>query len=334
MGDFYLHKKKISSVFQLLNTLGAYENDMSRSVAWALGQCPEFLKEFVKATAHTSVDPAATEIRLQVAKHLAGITDVEILAPGKAHIIVEAKRGLALPGKPQLQTYAHRMSAESAPVKCLVALTDCPRSYASAHFTTAQLRGIPVVHISWAEVADLAQKARVRSRLKERYLLDELINYLKGFVTMQEVDSNWVLVLALRDGTPKGWRLSWIEVVTKKRRYFHPVGVRGWPPTPPNYIAFRYFGELQSIHHIDGYKVVSDVHEVIPEIPAGEVTGEPYFVYRLGPPFRPGHKVLSKIPFAGRRWCMLDTLLTSGSIPEAHKLSAKRQAGAKEFAPK
>ena len=37
-------------------------------------------------------------------------------------------------------------------------------------------------------------------------------------MTMQNVDSNWVYVVSLGSGTPKDWKLSWIDVVEKKRR--------------------------------------------------------------------------------------------------------------------
>jgi hypothetical protein len=322
VGDFYLQRKKISNVFQLLSTLGTYENDMSRSVAWALGQCPEFLKEFVKSVAGMEIEPESTSIRLQVAKRSAGVTDVEIESLGNVHIIVEAKRSMTLPTENQLSMYAKRLAADGKGTRCLVALTDCPEPFVKAHFAIKRLSGIPVVHVSWAEVSKMASQAHSRSRLKEKYLIDELLTYLKGLVTMQQIDSNWVFVVALSNQTPKGWKLSWIEVVTKKHRYFHPVG-NNWPATPPNYIAFRYGGELQSIHHIDGYDVVTDLHEAISEIPEGEITGS-HFLYHLGPAFRPDHRVPSQIPRSGRRWCMLDTLFTSESIAAANKLSGKR----------
>lgn len=120
----------------------------------------------------------------------------------------------------------------------------------------------------------------------------------------------------------RGWGVSWIEVVTKKHRYFHPVG-NNWPATPPNYIAFRYYGELQSIHHIEGYEVVIDIHDAIREIPEGEITGS-HFIYHLGPAFRPDHKVPSEVPRSGRRWCMLDTLFTCKTIAAANRQSRER----------
>jgi hypothetical protein len=326
LSDFYLQANKISNVFQLLGTLGTYENDMSRSVAWALRQCPEFLRAFVKATAGVELDPRMTSIQLQLAKDAAGITDIEIESPGIVHIIVEAKRGITLPTERQLSMYAGRLAIDSKGTRFLVGLTDCPPAYVKAYFTTKKLNGIPVVHLSWAEVLKLARQAYSRSALKEKYLIDELVSYLEGLVTMQQVDSNLVYVVSLSANQPDGWGVSWIEVVTKKGKYFHPVG-NNWPATPPNYIAFRYGGELQSIHHIDDYDVVTDIHDAIPEIPNGEITGS-LFVYRLGPAFRPDHRVPSRVNYSGRRWCMLDTLFTCDSIDAASRLSTKRRKAA------
>ena len=152
---------------------------------------------------------------------------------------------------------------------------------------------------------------------------------------MQQIDSNWVYVLALAEGTPSGWGISWIDIVNKKRRYFHPVGRRGWPADPPNYIAFRYRGELQSIHRIDGHVVVTDLHDVFKEIPSRNLD-EPHYVYKLGKPFKPAHRVPtgSNIKWASRRWCMLDTLFTSASLSEAYSVSKEREASAPEFAPR
>jgi len=52
---------------------------------------------------------------------------------------------------------------------------------------------------------------------------------------MQESDSNWVYVVSLGKGVPKGWKISWIDIVESERRYFHPAQGGGWPKTPPNY---------------------------------------------------------------------------------------------------
>jgi hypothetical protein len=133
-----------------------------------------------------------------------------------------------------------------------------------------------------------------------------------------------VFVVAIRSGTNPDWKISSIDIVEKRRRYFHPAGTGGWPKEPPNYIGFRYRGKLQSIHHIEGYNVVTDLHKVCHEIPSG--VWDPMFVYRLGPAIRPPKEVKTGRIFRnGRVWCMLDTLFTCKTISEARDLSQRRE---------
>jgi len=96
-----------------------------------------------------------------------------------------------------------------------------------------------------------------------------------------------------------------------------------WPKEPPNYIAFRYAGKLQSIHHVEDSEVFTNPHDEFTEIPSKE--WEPHFLYTLGAAFRPGHNVpMGKIFPNGRVWCMLDTLFTSKTISQARDLSKQR----------
>jgi hypothetical protein len=142
---------------------------------------------------------------------------------------------------------------------------------------------------------------------------------------MQSNDSNWVYVVSLGSGTPPGWSVSWIDIIQRHSAYFHVIG-NTWPKEPPNYIAFRYGGRLQSIHHIEAAEVFTDPHSHFPGIPDRQ--WEPHFLYRLGPAFSPEHTVpMGKIYPNGRVWCMLDTLFTSATIAEARDLSKKREHG-------
>ena len=142
---------------------------------------------------------------------------------------------------------------------------------------------------------------------------------------MQPQESNWVYVLALAQGSPNGWNISWIDIVKEKLKYFHPLGGRGWPKVPPNYIAFRYNGRLQSIHHIESYTVFTNPHQEIPEITSEE--WGPHFLYFLGPAMKPSKEIKTgKIYPNGRVWCMLDTLLVCDTVAEARDLSKHRMA--------
>ncbi|MCZ6623087.1 MAG: hypothetical protein O7B35_02435 [Deltaproteobacteria bacterium] len=323
MAEMYLHNHKVNSIFQLL---GEHENDISYSVAWALAQCPSFLHEFLQKIGSPPANTNTVQIRLQHHETNGGITDIEIESSGRFYVIVEAKRGWNLPDRRQLEKYVARRSFKKskAPFKRLVTLTECSREYANLHLPARKIEGVPIESISWKDVAVLASKSRWKASHAQKRLIEELLTYLEGLMTMQKMDSNRVYVVALASGTPKGWGISWIDIVKKRKRYFHPIGIKGWPKEPPNYIAVRYKGKLQSIHHVEGYEVVEDLQKKIPEIKGA--TRTPRFLYRLGPAFRPNKEIRTgRIYRNGRVWCMLDTLFTCDTISDARDVSNKRE---------
>ena len=77
--------------------------------------------------------------------------------------------------------------------------------------------------------------------------------------------SNLVYVVSLSydEFGPPG--ISFIDVVEKHSKYFHPIGGTGggWPFEPPNYLGFRYDGELKSIHHVASYSVIENFRSVV-----------------------------------------------------------------------
>ena len=130
-------------------------------------------------------------------------------------------------------------------------------------------------------------------------------------MTMQTKDSNWVYVVVLGSGKLDNCELTWIEIVKNYNKYFHPIGGNGRSKGPPNYIAFRYGGKLQAIHHIDDYVVTKNLHNEVAEMPNVMEDGN-FFVYKLGSAIVPPKEIKNgKIYPNGRVWAMLDTLLTS-----------------------
>jgi len=321
MTELLLHGRKVPSVFHLI---GEHENDLTYSLAWALSQSPQFLRTLIRNTLDIQPTLENVTIRLQHSEKSAGITDIEIESPGEFFLLIEAKCGWNLPGKQQLEKYAFRKAFirnGRVPRKILV-LSECSHEYAGLHLAATNINGVEIAPISWKGVAGAATKARQGSTHAEKRILTELLTYFRGLMTMQNVDSNWVYVVSLGSDTPKGWKVSWIDVVEKRQRYFHPVG-GGWPKEPPNYIAVRYRGKLQSIHHVEGYSVFDDPHDEFPEIPSTK--WGPHFLYRLSPAFAPAHEVKTGTIYpSGRVWCMLDTLFLAKTISEARDMSNKR----------
>ena len=323
MATLISYGRAIRSVFQLL---GDKENDITSSICWALVKCPVFMKGIVNRVCGVDAEPESVRILNQEYDKETGITDIEVTDDQQFHIIFEAKRGWLLPGADQLTRYATRKDFAQRPFehKHIVSLSECSQTYAYLYLPFHEVNGIPVSHLSLAEVFQIAKNARPASNHEQKHLLDEFTEYLGGVMTMQNKTSNWVYVVALSHGHYEGCELSWIEIVKKYDKYFCPVGGNGWPKEPPNYIAFRYDGRLQAIHHIEGYTVTRNMHEQIPEMP-DEEWSENHFVYSLGPAIVPNKTVKTgNIYRSGRVWAMLDTLLTCDTISEARDVSYAR----------
>lgn len=321
MAELLLHGKPVPTVFHLL---GKRENDLTYSLGWALAKSPRFLSSLISATLQIRPNLEKVNLRLQHSEGDQGITDIEIESPGEFFLILEAKCGWNLPSKTQLEKYGSRTGFSNhrrVPSKIL-ALSECSRDYARTRLLSRTINGISVEPISWKQIADIAADARNGSRHAEKRILAELVTYFRSLMAMQNGDSNWVYVVSLGNDKPDGWKLSWIDIVEKRRRYFHPVG-GGWPKEPPNYIAFRYRGKLQSIHHVESYSVFDDPHEVFREIP--KQTWKQHFIYQLSPPFAPKHEVRTGNLYRnGRVRCMLDTLFLAKTIAEARDMSKER----------
>lgn len=322
MTKLFLHSREMKSVFQLL---GEHENDISYSVAWGLAKCPSFLKIFLQSVLHWQGDIDEVEIRLQEYEKGKGFTDIEIELVQKFHLIIEAKRGWNLPDNVQLQKYANRTSftQNPCPDKRLIVLSECSKDYAE-HRVPNQVNGFSVEILSWKDVYRFSKLAYASGTHAEKRLLQELNVYLGSLMTVQKQDSNMVYVVSIGSGSPKGWTISWKDIITKKMKYFHPLGGNGWVKEPPNYIAFRYDGKLQSIHHIENYEVATNMSKLFSE--AKDEEWEPHFVYHLGKPFAPNEAVeTGNIYPNGRVWCMLDTLFTCSTISGARDLTKSRQ---------
>jgi hypothetical protein len=324
MNKLKLRGEEIESVFELL---GSKENDVSFSVGWALANSSSFLATFLNlvVSPNTKLDVHAAQVRLQVNESKKGITDIEIEIPAHVFLIIEAKRGWNLPPVEQLKTYAQRKSFRnsSAPLKKLIALTECSQQYATANLGFDQIKGIPVVSLSWKQIFECSHAAYKKGTHTEKRLLWELSIYLQRIMTMQKIESNLVYVVSLGSRNPPEWQIGWIDIITKKGHYFHPVGERGFPADPPNYLAFRYHGQLQSIHHVERYEVFTDPHTHFREIPS--VDWNPHYLYHLGPAFAPEKVVKTGNVYpSGRVWCSLDTLFTESTIFAAKELTKKR----------
>lgn len=329
MPTISVYGKELESIFELL---GTKEDNISYSVGWALSNSPTFLKEFLKLCVSEEIlseysdEVENTIIRLQQYEKKKGFTDFEIELPGRFFILIEAKRGWNLPSANQIDKYLKRSSfvSNEAPIKKLIVLSECEENYALNYQELPETQEV-IGYLPWKAVYSSVTKAISRSTgHAEKRLLNDLETYLRKVITMQNVESNRVYVVVLSDQQIDGWTITFRQVVEDHQQYFHPVG-NSYPKEPVNYIAFRYNGRLQSIHHVDSYKVVTNQSQEFPDVCQDNREHEPHYLYQLGEAIVPRHEVKNgKIYPTARLWCMLDTLLTCSTISEARDVSQSR----------
>jgi hypothetical protein len=311
-------KGNISNVFQLV---GFDENSASFALGWVFEKSPAFRQIVVDAIFKRAVKIDDPLITLQKHADDGGYTDLELRFGGNYHIIMEAKHSWQPPTKTQLQRYLPRMVGSNRRNMRLVSISAADINYAKAKLPK-ELGGVKIVHMSWGMLKKLSvQVSKAKLPVVERAWLRHLVEHLKEYIWMERVSDNTVFVVSLgKQILSKGY--TSVDMVEKDRRYSHPVGGR-FPKDPPNYIGFRYNGKLQSIHHVDNHKIVTNLAKENRRWPA---TNSDRFVYFLGPPIRPSKDVRSGNIRDLRLRCAIDTLLSGefGTIMEAYKATKLR----------
>lgn len=310
MTELSVFGRQPTTVFQLRGK--STENDATYAIGWAAANSATFLENLLRLfEIQVFVNPNQVVIALQESQAIEGFTDIEIRQGSDFHVIVEAKRGWEYPSLEQLKKYLPRFEGQRSREKMLVSMSAALR--VDRDTLPNRLRDIRLIHLSWKAIADAAFDAFQRTRsFEEKLWLRHLLVHLQSYVTMQNVSDNSVYVLSLsleevREGKP----YTFIDVVQKDQRYFHPIA-KGWPKVPPNYLGFRFGGQLQSVHHVDSVLVTSRLSK---ENPNWKDYDGDYFVYTLGPPMKPPREMRTGAIYrSGRVWCAIDTLLSGAFI--------------------
>lgn len=315
MTELILGQRPVLSVFELL---GSNEDDMTYALGYSLNKSESFLKLFLESF---GIQKQQGIYKIHLQKHHRndkGFSDIEIWHDEKRLLIIEAKKGWRIPSIEQLTKYTSRFQKNDFPVKIGV-ISDCSEIYALQYHPNLYK------HTSWKQVLQLSYHAYTfTSSLLEKNQLTEFSTYLSKLVSMDRIKSNMVFCVSLNNNKVQGSEATFIEIVTKYLKYFFPYGRNGWPSEAPNYVAFRFGGELRSIHKIEKFEVNDNLHTSMPDVIA-DTNPDKHFFFHLGPPIKPSHTVKNGgIWPNGRIWCMLDTLLTSQTIEEAHKITNDR----------
>lgn len=321
MAKLIKHGKLTNNLFALN---GLDENSATYALGWVLANSDKFLKVLVNDLSESNIEPDKSVIELQKHSNDSGITDIEIIFGNTLHIIIEAKQYWQIPEQDQLLKYTSRFNNTCAK-NILISLSAATQEFANSRLPTIS-NDILLLHRSWHDIQLLVTKVFNKTRIiEERLWLKELNNHLMGYVSMQDPKDNSVYVVSLSaKEIIEGSGYSWIDVVEKDSTYFHPVGTKGWPSIPPNYLGIRYLGQLQGVYHVDSYKLCVNLKNENRLWPKTEIE---HFIYNLGPVMKPNIIIKNgKIYPNGRYWCAIDTLLSGQykTISEARDETNKR----------
>jgi len=321
MRPIHRYGREIDSIFDLL---GRDENSLTFALGWCLSRVPLLLDEVAAILGKPAPGQELT-IHLQDHKGEDGITDIEVRELGRVAWIFEAKTGFEPPTHAQLAKYARSLLAGTAEGedRLLVVLARSDRRDLWLRLNVPQeVGGVAVRVLSWGQVALCAERAYQATDNTGKALLRQFRGFLGMAVRTRAIDSNLAYVVSVnRDRFSEG-ATTFLDVVERHRKYFHPVG-KGWPRDPPNYMAFRWDGRMQSIHHVDSYQVITSWLPHFPD--AGEEEVGPLFLYDLGPPIVPSREVRTGALYRSTRVsAAIDLLLTSGTISEAWALTKQR----------
>lgn len=228
----FLHNHQVSTIFE---AFGVKENDLATSLAYVFSKSPSLTRLFIKKFYRKRLAWSDVSIKIQEREDK-GFIDIEITVDNELRVIIEAKKGWAIPSPEQVKKYLSRLSGFHPQKRFFIVLSDCSREYIKSSLRESYY-SVPVKFIQWKVVADLIAQAYSNGSNVEKFLFREMLAYLAKEVQMENAESNWVYVVSLADNTPSWSKISWKDVVYKKRRYFYPVG-SNWPKVVPNYLAF------------------------------------------------------------------------------------------------
>lgn len=321
----FLHNKEVDSIYDLLSNVKKDENSLTYGLGWVFTESESFFKDFMSEL-EIKNNLNNYNIKLQEYKDKKiGYTDIELdgLEKEDYYLIVEAKIGWNIPTKNQINNYCKRFKEYRKNNCIIVILSECSEEYAENILKSYNIK-YKWYYLPWSKIYQKLDKRILKTRgSHEKKSLKEFHLFLNKMITMQNKKSNEVFCVSLSRDSARGSDTTFVDVVEKYQKYFFPIE-KGWPSEPPNYVAFRYDGELQSIHHVDSYIKTTKLYEHLP-FPREEEDG-PRFLLTLSKPFKPSKTIKNGAKWRSNHvWFDLDTIFLCDTIKEAIDLTKKRE---------
>ena len=328
--SLHVNQKLVTSPFGLL---GTDENALTFALGYTFQQSFPLLQWFLKHIGVSGVQRSTLrKAHIILQRHRSGrsgegVTDIEIHLPGRFHVIVEAKVGLAVPTLEQCCKYLPRFLETNEPVQKLVALVQSPDKtfteiYAGKNYKLSKR----LVRMNWTELfpscirimqrdsAGFEQKAWVRSF--HRFLDQEY--EMKAYST-----EAWILAISTKPLWSNG--MSHWDIHQKHRVWWdykeHTVR--------PLYLAFRVKGKLDSIYRVSGIEYGIPIIDKVPEMQniKKKWPKTPCTIWHFEPPVKLPVPLRTGSGMYNRRVrCDFDLLLSCKTVLEVEQAMKKRKS--------
>lgn len=322
----YAYKRVVNSPFGLL---GTDENALSFALGYTFQRSLPLLHWFLKQVGIKGVGPSSLQqARIDLQRRAAdqGITDIEIHLPGRFHVIVETKVGMAVPTVRQCKKYLPRFRSTNEPIQKLVAMVQSPdKNFVTDYGQHNKQLSKRLVHFIWPRLLPECVRLMLgnsrSSKAKEwiRCFYDFLDQEysMKAFTT--EV---WILAIS----TKALWRngISHWDIHQKYRVWwdYKEHSVR------PLYIGFRVNGVLDSIYRVSQVEHAVPIIDLVPEMKNIRKfwPKKPATIWHFGNPVPLAKPLKTGGGMYNRRVrCDLDLLLTCSSVQEIEVQMRKRR---------
>lgn len=163
--------------------------------------------------------------------------------------------------------------------------------------------------------------SRKETRGRQRLWLEEVERYMGTAISKLPFDDQWVFCVVVSDALFGG--ITFKDYVLRERVYFHPFGGNNtWPKVPPNFLCFRWGGQVRQVNRVERFEIVPQLSDRWPGVTREESVG-PHIIYDLGPDI-PIPTISTKGTYAtGRVRCLLDQLLVQPTLADAVRASKK-----------
>lgn len=284
-----LHGSRVDTVFDLL---GRNENDMTFALGWGLSRSRAVLRRFVERVAPGAELEPPVVVELQEHDRAdGGFTDIELLS-ADLHVIVEAKRGWDPPSDAQLLRYEPHLARADRPAQRVVILTHNGGEAVVRH-QVGPRQPVPsaaVEVLGWSDVADSSAPPAAAVLLPSATWPPSSPPTYEGSPTCGTSRARACTSCRCRRLPSPGGRSRRSTSSRSSGGTSSPGTGKNWTQTPPNYVAFRYYGRLQSIHHVDECAIAQEMRPYFPGAPDTSAW-EPHFLTTLGPAIPPDHEV-------------------------------------------